>query len=338
MATLSKDTIKARVRLFLDEQATNEAVFLTDDGEEFDDVGLDSIIEGKAEEALRYIYSVADASLMPWSTLEGIGAKDEYGFDGLAPAGITIQSTEYVGNISSIQFSQANHCFVAVIGPATYYRTWSTTGVDYSMYLEPETDCLYVYTDGNNVKHRYYYNAEAETLDGDDTAWQSMNTYVDSTSVPPYNIFVINSSFGEVWRWNYVRLTSWARGVSPSEAIDVNSPEAATFFDKFSTGTWERPKVSVDYQYDSTLFWLASMKQNLERVVLSCVSRPAWRTEQETIGNDTVDVDYLDVGDKLVDAFYYYLAGLVCQVLGDARQQGFFQEAAELSGVIVKSE
>lgn len=335
MVALDKDTIKSRVRLTIDEAALNESESIL----EADDMQLDSIIEDKAEEALRYVYSVADASLMPWSMLEGIGAKEVYPFDGVIFGSINIIDEGYAGSSPiKILFSQRDHCFVASPDTGTpfvlneYYKSWPNEG---EMYSTPVDDCLYVYKDSDDVKHKYHYVEATGTLDGDNTGWQTVETSV--SSVPPYNVFELGFGFGEVWRWNYVRLASWKQTISPSEAIDVNSPAFATLLDKFSTGTWERPKVAVDYQDDGTIFLLFTMKGNLDQVSLSYVSRPAWRTEQETVGNDTVDVDYLDVGDKLEDAFIYYLSGLVCQVLGDERQQGLFQQATELMGKTLKN-
>lgn len=329
MATLSKSDIQAKVRQIIDEAALNESESIL----EADDTQLDDLIEGRAEEALRYIYSVADESLVPWSQLECIGAKNEYPFDGVISSSITIIQQSYSGSSPlKIFFSQVNHCFVASPDSGTpfieneFYINWSSKG---EMYSTPQTGCLYVYTDQNMVKHRYYYNADDETLDGDDSGWQGIYTSVISGMVPPYNVFETSFTFKEVWRWNYISLNSWRQHISPSEAIDKSSPEASTLYDKFSTGTWERPKVLVDYKDDGIVFQLFSMKNTLEYVLLSYVPQPEWFTEDE--------VDYLTVGDKLVDAFYYYLAGLVCMTLGDERQQGLFQQATELMGKTIET-
>lgn len=304
----------------MDEVGLNDGEFAAIDETEHDDTEIDGLIESKAEEALRYVYNVADESLVPWSQLEFPEAKYEYKFDGLAPEEITIQDTGYSGDIAAILFSQENHCFVAVprgLGEPTYYRIWNTAGVDYSMYLEPRTDCLYAYTE-EGVTHKYYYNANAMTLDG------PIFTSVISSQDFRYNVFETRFTFEDVWRWNYIRLSSWRRSISSSEAIDVNSPAGAMLYDEFCTGTWERPKVGIDYQDDGTVFYLFSMKGDLEYAILSYIPKPSWYTEEQE--------EKLAVGDKLVDAFYYYLAGLVCMTLGDERQQGFFQQAAELMG------
>lgn len=322
MATLSKDTIKAHVRLFLDEQATNEAVFLTDDGEEFDDVGLDSIIEGKAEEALRYIYSVADESLVPWEWHNTPVYPVTATLFRILPtlSGIS-DSTQFEGYVTDVCFVTGTHEFVGAHYNSDnltweYYRNWpekinspfSNPGAPYKYYCTWDQK-YYAYFDGLLTE-------------------MTVAIVEDEDFVTGYTPVSVTLSTSNVWRWNYATLKSWKALIPIDDAIPVNTAEFVMLHDKYATGTYERPKIAVNYGQDFVQLMLFSLKDrtNLDEFSISCVAKPAYSNNN------------LTVGDKLVDAFYYYLAGLVCQVLGDARQQGFFQEAAELSGVIVKSE
>lgn len=224
MVTRTKSRIKSRVRLILDEQAINEAQFAPEDLVEADDVALDSIIEEKAEEAIRYVYSVADASLLPWLT---------------SPL------------------------------PSDTEVTWNTNGL-----------------------------------------------------VSGYKVGIVSIRTSSVWRWNAARLGSWPRFVARDEAVDISSPEFAKLLDKYCTGTWERPVIGVEYGNDDDTLYMFSAKntEETDTFTIQYLPKPAF------------DNDSLTIGERVEDAFIYYLSGLVCQVLGDDRQEGLFQQAAELMG------
>ena len=64
MSELSKATIKSRVRGLLEETRENESESIID----VDDPELDSLIEGKAIEALRFVHGNAETSLLSSST------------------------------------------------------------------------------------------------------------------------------------------------------------------------------------------------------------------------------------------------------------------------------
>lgn len=138
----------------------------------------------------------------------------------------------------------------------------------------------------------------------------------DDTIVPPYvtGVFQLPATYLRVC---HAGCASWPRRVSGDEIILYMEPGYSKLRDKFSTGTWERPKVGMRDDLTLDLF---SMKDSDDTATVNYLSQPTWTNNS------------LSVCNKVEDAFYYYLAGLVCMVLGDERQQGFFQQAAELMG------
>ena len=234
MVALAKSTIREKIRQILDEAGLNESEFAAIDGNEHDDGELDVLIEGRAEEALRFVYAYADASLVPW-----------------VHASLPLSDSS-VGNIT-----------------------------------------------------------------------------VDPGYVSPYSVVRLSFDMTTVWRWSGVGLSSWGRLFTPDDVLEMASAEASKLRDKHSTGTWERPYAAVRPV-------TVSDKPGTELMLFSA------KNAEGGTGQDTVELDYvskpayagdvLQVGTRLVDAFYYYLAGLVCMTLGDERQKGFFQQAAELMG------
>lgn len=238
MVALAKSTIREKVRQILDEAGLNESEFAAIDGNEHDDGELDVLIEGRAEEALRFVYEYADASLVPW-----------------VHASLPLTDSS-VGNIT-----------------------------------------------------------------------------VDTGYVSPYSVVRLFLGMTTVWRWSGVGLSSWGRLFTPDDVLDMASAEVSKLRDKHSTGTWERPYVAVR---PSGFAVTVNGEPSTELMLFSA------KNADGGTGQDTVELDYvskpayvgdvLQVGTHLVDAFYYYLAGLVCMTLGDERQKGFFQQAAELMG------
>lgn len=151
------------------------------------------------------------------------------------------------------------------------------------------------------------------------------------------DVYQLTLSPSGVWRWKSVGIGGWSRMVSREEAIDEESPEFAMLSDKYCTGTPERPRVGIrkgTNEADILMLYSTPHVTPLEKDFrLLYVSKPVFVTTTESQTTTT-----LTIGDRLVDAFYYYLAGLTCMVLGDDRQEGFFQQAAELMGKTVNNE
>lgn len=307
MEQLAKDSIRARVRLALDETGLNESESdIVLDGEEYDDAELDAITDGKMLEALRYVYSVADASLVPWSEKRVLVFSQVHTFDGFiedAP----VQSVGVLQVPEAIFFDAERGEFVARIG-MLYYNVWTSLGSE--RYISPSSkDCFLDTTTGN-----YYVYSEGKLEE------VTAPLFMDSTFVPGYQVVTASFSDSEVWRWHAAGLRSWKFLIACESAVEVSSPDFSMLSNPYTTGTVERPKVATSHTAAGVNILFFSASPDGDEVILYYIPSPSFSD------------DKLSVGEKLVDAFIYYLSGLVCQVLGDERQQGFFQQAAELMG------
>jgi len=121
---------------------------------------------------------------------------------------------------------------------------------------------------------------------------------------------------------------SWPRRIIDEEIIHSGEAGYSMLSDKYATGTRERPKVGQDG--DDELF-LYSKGDGDDKGHVKYLLFPTWEASDNGGG------EIVEVCRKVVDAFFYYLAGLTCMTLGDERQGGFFQQAAELMGKEIKA-
>lgn len=327
MLTLSKETIVTRVRLLMDEQGVNESEFSAFEtgGTEHDESRLDTIIEDKTLEALRYVYQNADESLVPWEKYAD-ARQGGMPFDGFVE-GVEVEATGTIETPNSIHFDSVGGYFVGEIRQLSssplYYRVWP----DGDKYVNPQPSYFYRVTVGG--KHYAYRGGNLVEIDED------IKVKTDDDFVAGYTAVLVTFNVSAVWRWRLVGLSSWTRMVSLSDAVDISESEYAMLKDPLCTGTWERPRVGLDYSSDGeTRLTLLSQKTEDDTVVMDYVRMPVWET---TATESQQTEQCVNVGEKLEDAFLYYLAGLTCMVLGDERQGGFFQQAAELMGKETKS-
>ena len=200
--------------------------------------------------------------------------------------------------------------------------------------------------DGKAVEAlRYVYlNADASLVPWESLTANGLAGYVDEFSAArvyeggPLRYY-LSFSASAVLRWLSVKIEGWSRMVPCEEAIEVNSPQYAMLSDKYCTGTPERPRVAIEHYYAGSssmmytklyLYSTPYTESTLPSYTLRFVTAPDYETTQTS--------KLLRVDDRLEDAFFYYLAGLTCMVLGDDRQEGFFQQAAELMGKTVNNE
>lgn len=263
MISISKQEIRRRVRLLLDEVGLNDSELVADT--DSDDSELDVIIDGKSEEALRYVYLNADGSLVPWVHFE---------------SGINSGGDSSSGETTSQESADETE--------------ESTT------------------------------EAEEPTVEPEEPVVEPVIVRADTGYVAPYIVARIIFAPDAVWRWANAGFSSWGRLFSPDDVIELSSPRAALLRDRFSTGTWERPSAAIRRSSagrgESNELLLFSAKGDVDKVMIDYVAKP------------TFSGDALSVGERVEDAFIYYLSGLVCMTLGDERQQGFFQQATELMG------
>lgn len=333
----------------MDEQGVNESEFsaFETDEEEHDDTRLDTIIEDKTLEALRYVYQNADESLVPWEKFNALVIEGPYPFSEFEEEEVQLEQT-LEGAPDYVRFSTFYHKFLgckSVGGHLEYYPSW-TVGVDADpdKYIYP--DPRYLYYSTSDDKYYTWENGELIEYTGDtdgagivagtgNTDEAGIAIEVDNDFVDGYTAVRVSFDVSVVWRWRLVGLSSWTRMVSLSESIDISEPAYAMLHDPLCTGTWERPRVGLDYSSNGeTRLTLLSQKDTSDTVVMDYVRMPVWET---TATESQQTEQYVNVGEKLEDAFLYYLAGLTCMVLGDERQGGFFQQAAELMGKETKS-
>lgn len=324
MEQLTKSQIQEKVRLLMDEQGLNESefsAFETND-EEHDDSRLDEIIEGKALEALRYVYQNADEALVPWKKFTSTVYAKILPFDGFVNDVDIIQTGATLTPIGIFYDSPNNYFVAQILSPSTsprYYTTW----LDGEDYMNPSPD--YLYHDTSADKYYAYKGSAFVEVTESGIVVENDNSFVTG-----YTAMHVSFGVATVWRWRAVGLSSWNRMVPLSDAIDISTQEYAMLHNPLCTGTWERPRVGLDYSSNGeTKLTLLSQKENSDKVVMDFVEKPEWKSDA-----GSTEEQYLIIGDKLVDAFLYYLAGLTCMILGDERQGGFFQQSAELMGKI----
>lgn len=131
---------------------------------------------------------------------------------------------------------------------------------------------------------------------------------------------------------DYLRLVSayvegWSRKVT--DYSDLDSEDYAMQGRYYTMGTPERPKVFVDRMLSSGGYscLLYSASASDKTVTVKYMTEPVWS------GTNT---DELAVSDKLVDAFIYYLAGLVLMVRNDSHADDYFNQANIQMGVTAR--
>lgn len=131
---------------------------------------------------------------------------------------------------------------------------------------------------------------------------------------------------------DYLRLVSayvdgWSRKVT--DYSDLDSEDYAMQGRYYTMGTPERPKVFVDRMASSGGYFclLYSASASNKTVTVKYMTEPVWS------GTNT---DELAVSDKLVDAFIYYLAGLVLMVRNDSHADDYFNQANIQMGVTAR--
>ncbi len=130
---------------------------------------------------------------------------------------------------------------------------------------------------------------------------------------------VINSvSFSDCLRLVRVSGSDWKRDVS--EFIDASSPDFAMIKDSIAGGTVYSPRVGIRYGDGSNFVELTPFPAGQIKVY--------YVTSIATSGSLLVIT-----GDVVRMALRHYLAGLVCQSLGDSRADNFFELAMTYMGV-----
>lgn len=309
MATLNKKSIKSRVRLLMDEVGLNESEFAAIDENEHDDSELDTLIEGKAEEAIQYVYSAADASLLPWKQFTGPSYTGVYDFAGFEDIDASSFESQSVSSPGEIYFNTRTGSFITIVDGLVYNSWGGGTMENYvnltpdRLYFDNNDGLFYFYADGRLRQEPYGFQVTR-----------------DRGFVDDHIVVWASASIDTVWRWDGVRLSGWNRYVSEAEARDVTLQSFAELSNPYCTGTRERPRVSIEHRENNLTWGLFCARHEDDTFQIRYLSKPVY-----------VD-NTLTMGEKVVEAFIYYLAGLVCMTLGDKRQQGFFQQAAELMG------
>lgn len=128
---------------------------------------------------------------------------------------------------------------------------------------------------------------------------------------------------GNFMRLCYARISSWA--VPLCDYVLWTDKEYALLRDKYSTGTWERPKMAMALKASGRVLELYSAKDETDTCEAGFISEP----EIADDGNE----GYVTVSDKLGVAFIYYVTGLVLLTLKDEHADSMFNQATVLMGI-----
>ena len=126
-------------------------------------------------------------------------------------------------------------------------------------------------------------------------------------------------------RLKSIHVGGWARALS--ELGDCDSPEYAKQSDPYACGTPERPVAFLcDYGVDKKIELYSLVRADTSVSVQYMVYRGALDT-------DATGAEGVSVSDRLVDAYVYYLAGLVLVMLNDPHADDLLNMACSLMGV-----
>lgn len=121
----------------------------------------------------------------------------------------------------------------------------------------------------------------------------------------------------------YARISSWVMPLC--EYVLWTDKEYALLHDKYSTGTWERPKMAMASKVSGRVLELYSVKEDTDTCEVGFISEP----EIIDDGNE----GYVTISDKLGVAFIYYVTGLVLLTLKDEHADSMFNQATVLMGI-----
>lgn len=133
-------------------------------------------------------------------------------------------------------------------------------------------------------------------------------------------------------------------------AVSSTSPEWKSLFDPYVSGGLDNPKVGIrraliteinsntndTLSIGSFVAFLVCVILNMDDederpwAELNYMELPSWKKELEPASTKE---EWIEVSPLVVDAFYYYLTGLVLSTLNDDRSQGMVSQALALIGV-----
>lgn len=120
----------------------------------------------------------------------------------------------------------------------------------------------------------------------------------------------------------YARFSSWVMFLS--EPVYWDEPEYAMLKDPYATGTPERPKLAMVPHPKRTLELYKASGQD-DEIQVGIMLEPSILTDEGT--------ENVEISDKLVHAFVYYLAGLTLLTYKDEHADSLFNQAMVLMGI-----
>ena len=166
-------------------------------------------------------------------------------------------------------------------------------------------------TELNNLIELYAPEARNFVLSGCDSGLLEKEVTRSSANI---------TSQGDVLRLVRATNSEWNRVVT--EFIDKGSKDASMLGDPISEGTIWSPKVAFSFDGGTTVNLKFSPSPTGGTTYLYYVSATA-------VNSSNLNVE----GVLLQAAVRHYIAGLVCQSMGDSRADGFFQMAMNYMGV-----
>lgn len=169
-------------------------------------------------------------------------------------------------------------------------------------------------TELNNLIELYAPEARNFVLSGCDSGLLEKEVTRSSA------IITSQSTQSNVLRLVRATNSTWKRDVT--EFIDKGSKDASMLEDSISCGTIWSPKVAFSFDGSTTVNLKFSPSPTGGTTYLYYVSATA-------VNSSNLNVE----GVLLQAAVRHYIAGLVCQSMGDSRADGFFQMAMNYMGV-----
>lgn len=123
----------------------------------------------------------------------------------------------------------------------------------------------------------------------------------------------------------YARFSTWPLYLSSEQLIYWNDTEYATLSDKYSTGTWERPKMAMTLHPARTL-QMYKAKSKDDAVEIGILTEPSVTTDDD-------GEEIIHVCPKLLQALIYYISGLTLLTYKDEHADSMFNQALTLAGI-----